>query len=41
MITDNDTPTISIGEDFATAMKAWEDGNTIEARRLARRLAGS
>lgn len=29
----------NIGEAFTQAMKTWEDGNTAEARRLARRIA--
>jgi len=34
-----DSKPLNLGEAFAHAMKTWEDGNTSEARRLARRIA--
>jgi len=39
MKTGNDHSTMTVGEEFAIAMKAWEDGDLAEAQRLGRRLA--
>jgi len=35
----NDPSALTVGEEFAIAMRAWEEGNLTEARRLGRRLA--
>ncbi|CCG41279.1 tetratricopeptide repeat protein [Magnetospirillum molischianum] len=39
MKTGSDRSTMTVGEEFAIAMKAWEAGDRAEARRLGRRLA--